>query len=707
MLHSKHKITLKQFLPILTFLIIAGCGTQSVKEEVPADQIEVARQLFDAGDYTAAAEEYLKLSQQMDQRIENNVDEDDDLSDVTPFMLKRDFQISAAEAYIKASDSLNARKITADIDRTELDSLLMIRYDFVLARIAELDQQPEQVIAALSQTKIPGGSSASTNQKAIQKEILQMRITAYETLESPLEAARSHVMIDPLLESDLEQEENRRVIWATIDQLDSNELDQLRNSSSDPLMEDEPASEQDQLTAWAELAVIAKESLFDAEGFKQKVDRWRSTYPDHQAEEPILAELFEKSESLGQKVSNIALLLPNSGRFAQAGAAVRDGFLSAWYGENNQLDQPMVHVYNAGADNILDTYQHAVEDGADLIVGPLEKSALKTLLSLSELPIRTLALNQLTEEELSQAETHIKSDRFYQFSLTPEQEASQVAEKAWDDGYSHALAITPENAWGDRLYSSFKEKYEELGGVILEHQQFTTTEKADFSGSVTQLLNIDGSKQRFDDLTKELSRRIKFEPRPRKDMDFIFMAATPVQARQIRPQLMFHRASEIPVITTSHAFGLPPRGEPDLDLEGVVIGDMPWMIDHQEIDPETPLSMQQNWPDDNAAFLRLFALGMDAYKIIPQLGRLRLQVGGKFEGETGNLFMNENAQVQRELVWAKFSRGKPQLISPRLREPEMNNSESNSSGLITPESFDTELDPSNEAVDEIERSADQ
>ena len=642
-LHPKFK----QFLPtILTFLLLTGCGSQPVKDEIPPGQIEIARQLYDAGDYTAAAAEFLKLAESTPST----------LKDDTPSLLKQDYQISAAEAYIKAGDSLKARKIVVAIDRSSLtqsidnssiDDPLLLRYDLVSARIAELDQQPEQVVQLLSQISITDIDAGK------QKEILQMRIAALETLESPVEAARSRTQIDPLLESDPDQDENRRAIWSTIDQLDSEMLTQLQGDPQEPL------------AGWVELSLIAGQSLFDATTFNEKVDQWRIQYPDHPAETPILVELLEKSEALGKKISNIALLLPQNGRFAQAGAAVRDGFLSAWYGENNQTDQPMVHVYDADADNILDAYQQAIEEGAELVVGPLEKDALKKLLSLSELPVTTLALNQLSDNELSQSLTHIESDRLFQFGLSPEQEAGQVAEKAWAEGYSHALAITPEGAWGDRLANAFKNKYEELGGVILEHQQYATS-TSDYSSPVTLLLNIDGSQQRYDALTNELNRKVKFEPRPRKDMDFIFMAALPVQARQIRPQLLFHRASGVPVITTSHAFGLPPRGEPDLDMEGVIIGDMPWMIKNQEIDPEIPLSMQQNWPDDNAAFLRLFALGIDAYKIIPQLGRLRLQVGGKFEGETGKLSMNENAQIQRDLAWAKFLRGKPQLIQTQF-----------------------------------------
>ncbi len=631
--------TLKRTLPAtLALLITAGCATGPSQEEIAAAQIETANQLIASGDYTAGAEEFLKLADAAPAL----------LKDETPSNLKQVYQLTAAEAYIQAGDSLNARKTLALIDVDVLDQSLSNRYHLITAHIAEIDQQPEQVIQALSQIDLAAASPMS------KKQILAMQISAFETLESSLEAIQARTLIDPLLESELEQDTNRRTIWTTIDQFDSEQFAQTERNIHP------------QLTGWLELNLIARESIFDTSLFADKVAEWRLHYPDHAAESPVLRELFTKSEVLGKKISTIALLLPNTGRFAQAGAAVRDGFLSAWYGENDQLEQPMVHVYQADASNILEVYQRAVDEGVDLVVGPLEKEAVKMLLSLSELPVKTLALNHLSTEELAEFSHHIDANHFYQFGLSPEQEAAQVAEKAWAEGFRQALAITPEDAWGDRLFTAFQEKYEALGGVIVDQQKFSTTE-VDFSAAVIKLLDIDDSKERYNELTNELNRRIKFEPRPRKDMDFIFMAARPTQARQIRPQLLFHRASGIPVLTTSHAFGLPPHGEPDLDLEGVIIGDMPWMIKNQIIDPATPLAMQQNWPDNNAAFLRLFALGIDAYKVIPQLGRLRMQIGGKFEGETGNLYLNEHAQIQRDLAWAKFLRGKPEFLDSQYQ----------------------------------------
>ena len=90
----------------------------------------------------------------------------------------------------------------------------MLRYSLVSARIAELDQQPEQVIQILSQTS----TTEFDSDAEIQRDILRMRIAAFETLESPVEATRSRVEIDPLLESDSDQDDNRRAIWSSIDQ---------------------------------------------------------------------------------------------------------------------------------------------------------------------------------------------------------------------------------------------------------------------------------------------------------------------------------------------------------------------------------------------------------------------------------------------------------------------------------------------------------
>ena len=61
-------------------------------------------------------------------------------------------------------------------------------------------------------------------------------------------------------------------------------------------------------------------------------------------------------------------------------------------------------------------------------------------------------------------------------------------------------------------------------------------------------------------------------------------------------------------------------------------------------------------------YARLYAFGVDAYVMVPQLGRLRAQPSLELPGETGWLSIDENSQIRRRLQWAKFVEGLPELL---------------------------------------------
>ena len=98
-----------------------------------------------------------------------------------------------------------------------------------------------------------------------------------------------------------------------------------------------------------------------------------------------------------------------------------------------------------------------------MVIGPLDKESVAQLNRAMELEVPVLALNQVPSEGLP-------SPDLYQFGLSPEDEAIQVADRAWTDGFSIAVALTPAGDWGDRIASAFRERWEELGGVLAEQQ---------------------------------------------------------------------------------------------------------------------------------------------------------------------------------------------------------------------------------------------
>jgi hypothetical protein len=63
-----------------------------------------------------------------------------------------------------------------------------------------------------------------------------------------------------------------------------------------------------------------------------------------------------------------------------------------------------------------------------------------------------------------------------------------------------------------------------------------------------------------------------------------------------------------------------------------------------------------------STYKRLYAFGIDAYRLIPQLAELSLQPTQQYEGKTGYIKIDAEGRAHRRLVWARFLDGKPELM---------------------------------------------
>jgi outer membrane PBP1 activator LpoA protein len=351
--------------------------------------------------------------------------------------------------------------------------------------------------------------------------------------------------------------------------------------------------------------------------------------------------------------AKIALLLPVSGQFAQAAVAIRDGFLGAYYA-NRENTGITIQIYETTAENVVSVYQQAVSDGMQYAVGPLEKQAVQNLAELASLPVPVLALNHIDNST---------PENFFQFSLSPEDEARQVAERIWLDGHSQGIALVPEGSWGDRIFAALNERLQQLGSSILEIQTYKQKEE-DFSRSVSTLLNVDESKQRYRALRATLGGNVEleFENRRRQDIDFVFIVAFPREARQIRPVLRFYDAGKLPVYSTSHTYTGIENASADADMNDIIFADMPWVLDRKQGENEMHARVSRLWPQSAAKYMRLYAFGMDAFNIIPYMESLQLSSQARYHGRTGSIQLSPDKRLYRQLIWAKFTRGIPAII---------------------------------------------
>jgi len=255
-------------------------------------------------------------------------------------------------------------------------------------------------------------------------------------------------------------------------------------------------------------------------------------------------------------------------------------------------------------------------------------------------------------------ENSVRHSRLYQFALLPEDEARQVAERIWLEGHNKGIIIYPESNWGERIGKAFQQYWQYLGGELVDIQAYSLTSR-DYAKPVREVLNIDDSKKRFRSLRNVIGGKPEFEARRRQDIDFIFLASFPQQARQIRPQLKFYDASNVPVYATSHVYTGNVNKQRDRDMNGIVFSDMPWTISDQQIPLKADLS--RLWQTRSEKLARFYAFGLDAFNVIPHLQRLQQYPFERYSGVTGSLRLDENLRIIRQLSWAKFRAGTPRL----------------------------------------------
>ncbi|HEC30088.1 MAG TPA: hypothetical protein ENI65_10935 [Gammaproteobacteria bacterium] len=487
----------------------------------------------------------------------------------------------------------------------------------------------------------------------LQAMTYELRARAFLLSGNMLESVRERIFQENLLTGQDKINHNREQIWNTLQQLSPSVLTQLRL--------DPPP---DILSGWMELATINKTSIHSPELFETEIAAWKKRYPGHPASFQILDKLMARYKAIKQP-EKLALIIPLSGKLAKPAMAIRDGFLAAYYQNRTNRARIRIKIYDTSLPgrSIESLYRQAVRDGAEFVIGPLEKDRVASLANMADLTIPVLTLNQVENMQAS-------IGNFFQFGLSPEDEARQVAERASLEGLIRAAIIAPNGEWGERLTRSFSKRFQELGGTVLEQARYNFNSN-DLSNPILKLLNLDESKRRFYSLRNALPTEIKFEPRRRQDIDFIFMVAFPRHARLIAPQLRFHQATDIPVYTTSSAYNGTESVQKNRDMNGIVICDSAWILSPPESAGPLHRLLNKIWPQNMGRYARLYAMGIDAYHLAGQVKWLQSNPGERFDGVTGKLYINEQNQVMRNLKWGKFIRGRVTLLKDV--QPQINN----------------------------------
>jgi uncharacterized protein len=536
-------------------------------------------------------------------------------------------RLSTIESLVQSSKSSAAKQQADLINPTELTSPQTAKYILLYAQILLSFGEAEQAAKKLA--------TIDMGQLSIGDKIryYQSNAFAYSLSNNLLESAKARIALDPLLTKVNERKKNQTLILESLGLLPET-------------VSQNPQNQTGGLPEWLAIAKILSSRNQNPAKFNASLASWRAANPQHPAN-IYLTNVENKPDDTGSMPKSIAVLLPESGPYADAGKAVKAGFLAAHSRDNNS-SKPELHFYDTEKAKPAELYQKAVNEGAKLVIGPLNKESIQSLANSAILNIPVLALNHVPD---------LNKQNLYQFALSPMDDVAEITQKAESDGHKKALLLAPENDQSKRVVNYFASSWQSQGGSILEKKTYDP-KTADYSTTIKKLLNLDESDERFRKILSYFPAA-KSVPRKRQDADVIFLSAYSKEGRVINSQLQLQQAGNLAVYAMPTIYSGIVDSVSDNPLNGITFCDMPWLFNAAYGGELSMMSLRNIWSQFPNTYIRLLAMGIDAYHLgakLPTLGTTQ------YSGATGNLSLTSGNRIKRSLVCAKFVLGQPELI---------------------------------------------
>lgn len=414
-------------------------------------------------------------------------------------------------------------------------------------------------------------------------------------------------------------------IWAKLQQIPLEKLQHQQTTNPEDI-------------AWIKLATISKRYSINTPELVHALLAWRKAYPNHPGNTLIPDDATLNNILLQTPPKRIALLLPLSGKLAGLGLATRNGFMNAYNTEAAKTGYVQTIVsYDTTNRNLNSVYQEAVQQGANIIIGPLTKEDVKQLANQMHFTAPTIALNY-SDVGFGALPTNL-----YEFGLSPHDEAKQVADRAFDAGHKHALIIAPQTEWGQSVAKTLLARWGADGGSVADTYYFLPN--ANLANEIPRLLHIDPSLDR--EKTHQAGDKATLEQQRRQDFDVVFLLAPPSAARQIVPLLRYYYVNNTAIYATSVVYSGARQPQKDADLNGVQFCDIPWILSHYGAASS----------DSEATTTRLYAVGADAYRLSRNISRFTALSHFPLYGATGAITLTPQQQFYRRLAWTQFHAG--------------------------------------------------
>lgn len=539
--------------------------------------------------------------------------------------------LQAAQGYMEAGDLASALRTFESIEPGLLKTQELSGYQLLQAEVLLEQGDWQRAGRALAQIPQPATAATDTSLSPAQRK----RHEKVLELSARVRAASGDYAgaADLLIRAAGDNPARNDQIWSWIRRASG---EQVRRQSG---------GEDGIRRAWWELQ---QEMLSSTSGEEQKgrLLRWQKRHPGHPAARSLPGPLAVLMSS-PPGPSQIALLLPLSGPFTRAGESARDGFLSAYLHAGLE-SPPKIRIYDSESAPLPLLYEQILADGAELIVGPLQKPLVTELNELNpDVPV--LALNYLDTDQLPAAD-------FLQLGLAIEDEARSISARLRAEGARRVLVVHNYEDWSIRAQRQLAADWTEPGPQSMTVQAITDVRT--ITEAIGSAMQVDDSRARRDELARILGTELEFLPRARGDFDGVVALVGNTEANALVPALRFHFASQLPVYAGSQTIrGTQPAQR--RELEGFHVAELPWLLEGNALlqEMESPFALSGN------PFASIYALGVDAYAVSARFESLRSRSSTRLLGSTGELTLGEDGQFRRAMSWAVIRDGR---IQPEL-----------------------------------------
>lgn len=608
-----------RYLPILlcALMLLAACaptGPSTRPDRVEDPELTRIETQLAAQEFVAAAEAYTRLAAQRP-----------DQADL--------LHIRSAEAWLAAGETDRARSSLMQVDARNLDFAERVRMDLAQAELALLegDLATAGWLLAHSAERLP-------SQLVDRHTELDQRLREAQVF--PGRAA-----LQALSQAVSEPDFNPELALSLLIEFPLADLEEI-------LFE---AGDRPDLLPWLDLVISAREHLLDDELLGGALDSWERRYPETGYSAGQARQWIATWRRSMPQPAMVTVILPNrQSALHRPGIALRDGLMSGWLELAPEHRPELNFIYvDDTPESAVSAWYDARERGSDFLIGPLDRDQVNEMIRVPGAGLLpSLLLNVPDEPERLEQAGAIAA-----IGLLPEEEAELAAVRALIDGHRRAIVLGQHTSWGERVAEAFSETFTLGGGRILDRRTYEP-DIADHSFLLTTVLQIDRSEERIHQLARVLDEPLEAQPQRRTDLDLIFLAARAGDGRQLRPQLRFFDASDVPLMATSQMIAGAPDPDRDRDLDGVIAPMSPWFLDFT---PQGQLRRQaEGLYDylDTPPLSRLHALGRDAISLVPWLDMMRADPALHLPGMTGRLSLPETRVFQRDLPFIRISGGR-------------------------------------------------